>query len=145
MGAHPERKFTKSTNWARQPAMPCEKHIYIAALIAFALMAPLIPWIYFLQIGFLPMPRTMFNLIEGGEAIITSSVVLWATFIVHIVLTFAFLIVHYCSCFYPPECCGQREGDPMEFFFLIRRFNHELYNYDDCKRNTDTAAEYYKD
>ena len=34
------------------------------------------PWFYFLQIGFLPMPREIYNLYEAGEVTLTLTLTL---------------------------------------------------------------------
>merc|ERR1719199_1493903 len=86
----------------------------------------------------------MLNLMEAGEAVISVSVVLWVLLIVHIVLTFAFLIAHYFSCFCDSRMCCGYEGDKKDVFFLIRRFNPELYDFEEGERNIDTATDYYE-
>ena len=132
------------SRWTKMTAMPCEKHLYIAVLMAFILFLPTLPFIYIAMVGFVPMPSAMRLLAHGGGEAnwLPVNIVLWIMLAGHIVLTLLFIFTHYCSFFcFASICrlCYNQKKRKCNSFFWIRK--DVLDNY---KKNNDKLLDLSK-
>ena len=106
-------------------AMPCEKQLYIALIMAFFLVLPIGPFAFLAVTGFLPMPTALHALVDSvNNSSFAIAVMLWVCIPLQIVTTLLFLFTHYCSCFCVPSicvCCYKRKHRKSDGFFWIKK------------------------